>query len=153
MNLILFWTLSIFGTHQLVFAQNCKTVSGPSPNSRCVLPFTYNGRTYYECPVDPEDSTKFWCSTQVDQNGNHISNIGAYGHCGSSCPLEGSSRNLPELPRQSNQCYTVGGPILANPAFFRSNGMAELTLDVQLMLITSQRDGVQPKLTTMAIML
>merc|ERR1719346_385933 len=101
MNLILFWTLSIFGTHQLVFAQNCRTVSGPSPNSKCVLPFTYNGKTYYECPVDPEDSTKFWCSTQVDQNGNHISNIGAYGHCGSSCPLEGSSRNLPELPRQS----------------------------------------------------
>ena len=80
-------------------------MSGPSPNSRCVLPFTYNGKTYYECPVDPEDSTKFWCSTQVDKNGNHISNIGAYGHCGSSCPLEGSSRTLPELPRQSSKLF------------------------------------------------
>ena len=94
----------------LIYFSDCRTVSGPSPNSRCVLPFTYNGKTYYECPVDPEDSSKFWCSTQVDQNGNHISNIGAYGHCGSSCPLEGSSRNLPELPRQSSKFFFITQP-------------------------------------------
>ena len=69
------------------FFSVCTTISGPSTNQRCVLPFKFNGVTHQKCPTDPEDKTKHWCSTKVDQNGQHISGIGAYGNCGPNCPL------------------------------------------------------------------
>ena len=69
------------------FFSVCTTISGPSTNQRCILPFKFNGVTHQKCPTDPEDKTKHWCSTKVDQNGQHISGIGAYGNCGPNCPL------------------------------------------------------------------
>ena len=59
-----------FGTS---FNQICRTVSGPSPNQKCVLPFKHGGKLYNKCPKDPEAPGKYWCSTQTDDKGNHIS--------------------------------------------------------------------------------
>ena len=67
----------------------CKTVSCPQINKKCVLPFTHNGRTHTRCPIDPDDSSKFWCSTKVDNRGNHVVGQREYGHCSPRlCPLE-----------------------------------------------------------------
>ena len=63
----------------------CRTKSGPSPNQPCIFPFTWNGKTYNGCPIDPEDSSERWCSTKVDSNGNHITGQGNWGHCNSKC--------------------------------------------------------------------
>ena len=70
--------------------QQCKTVSGPKPNTPCIFPFKYNGNTYNFCPIDPEDSTKHWCSTKVDSSGQHVAGSGEYGTCGPDCPVEGN---------------------------------------------------------------
>ena len=64
----------------------CKTVSGPNPGRDCIFPFKWNGQTFNSCPVDSDDKSKWWCSTKVDSNGNHVPNQNEYGHCGSSCP-------------------------------------------------------------------
>ena len=71
----------------------CSTVSGPSPFRQCVFPFKHNGFTYYGCPIDPDDRSKRWCSTLVDESGNHIVGKNKYGHCSKSCPIhrDGSS--------------------------------------------------------------
>ena len=38
------------------------------------------------CPIDHEDNSKRWCSTEVDSNGNHIANQNEFGYCADDCP-------------------------------------------------------------------
>ena len=67
------------------------TVSGANPNKPCIFPFKYNGGTYYACTLDNAHFTenKPWCSTLVDNQGNHINGQGKWGSCGSNCPMPG----------------------------------------------------------------
>ena len=67
------------------------TVSGADPNKPCIFPFTFNGETHYGCIWDPNDSSApAWCSTNVDDEGNHIGDQGNWGNCdGSKCPMPG----------------------------------------------------------------
>ena len=67
-----------------------------------MLPFTHDGRTYTKCPVDPDDPSKFWCSTKVDNRGYHVVGQQEYGHCSSrSCALDSNSR--PSRPNTPNK--------------------------------------------------
>jgi len=68
----------------------CKTFGGPDPYRQCIFPFTWNGQTYYGCPVDPENNSYRWCSTKVDGYGNHVTGQGRYGYCDNSCPSHSS---------------------------------------------------------------
>jgi len=56
----------------------------------CVFPFTFNNFTYNGCPADPADETKTkrWCSTKVDETGNHIPGGDDWGYCTKGCPPE-----------------------------------------------------------------
>ena len=39
----------------------------------CIFPFTYAGKTYYNCTHDHSRIFQYfpWCSTKVDRNGKH----------------------------------------------------------------------------------
>ena len=66
----------------------CHTVD----NKPCQFPFRYNGVSYSTCTLKGADDVNSpWCSTLVDNNGNHVSGGGHYGNCGSKCPLSGRS--------------------------------------------------------------
>jgi len=69
-------------------ASLCLTKNGPSSNQPCIFPFTFRGKTYNGCPIDPDDSRERWCSTKVDSRGRHIGGQGNYGNCNSKCPIE-----------------------------------------------------------------
>ena len=60
-------------------------------NIPCRFPFQYNGVAYNGCTLNDADQGKSWCSTLVDENGNHVSGGGHYGDCGPKCPLTGRS--------------------------------------------------------------
>lgn len=63
----------------------CKTESGPDQGNSCKFPFTHNGVTHFSCARWTWQGTnhgKYWCSTKVDRNGNHINGRGHYGFCG-----------------------------------------------------------------------
>ena len=93
--------LCTFYNDYLLFSV-CTTISGPSTNQRCVLPFKFNGVTHRKCPIDPDNSNLNWCSTKIDQNGQHISGIGAYGNCGPNCPLvSGRQHRVEEIRSRS----------------------------------------------------
>ena len=61
----------------------CFTESGPETGKPCAFPFTYKGNTYEKCTEIEHD--QFWCSTEVDDNGVHVS--GKWGNCGKECNL------------------------------------------------------------------
>ena len=73
-------------THSTFYITACTTVSGPNTFAKCVFPFTYERITHWGCPVDPDDSSKRWCSTRTDRKGNHIIGQNEYGHCDITCP-------------------------------------------------------------------
>ena len=61
------------------------TKDSPASEKECVFPFTFNNFTYNGCPTDPTDETKTkrWCSTKVDETGNHITDN--WGYCIKGC--------------------------------------------------------------------
>jgi len=63
---------------------SCVTVGGPSPNKKCIFPFTHGGVVYNECTTAGLGQS--WCSVAVYSNGTHISGQGLYGLCPSTCP-------------------------------------------------------------------
>ena len=54
----------------------------------CIFPFVYLGVTYHTCTDVNDPNSKPWCSTKVDDNGNHVSPGGYFGHCGQDCDQE-----------------------------------------------------------------
>ena len=83
--------------------------SGDDPNKPCVFPFKYMDKTFNSCTTiegDPEvcfsksfighvcyvtfekslSHIQAWCSTAVDENGDH--KLGFWGYCGPGCPTE-----------------------------------------------------------------
>ena len=71
----------------------CINKPGPSEGagSPCIFPFTFLGVSHFGCTAYDEpvaDPQPVWCSTQTDENGVHVNNIGQYGYCGPDCPLD-----------------------------------------------------------------
>merc|ERR1711988_1820909 len=65
--------------------RTCNTVSGPASGKPCVFPFTWQGKTFTSCTKEGDDQGKLWCSTMVDQAGNHVAGQGQYGFCSREC--------------------------------------------------------------------
>ena len=75
-------------------AKKCSTVGGASPNASCVLPFIYDNKEYHSCIYGPFSDGIPWCSTKVDENGNHISKKGHWSYCSDSCAIENRSNTI-----------------------------------------------------------
>ena len=57
---------------------------------RCIFPFVFGEMTYNACTreVSPAINGDPWCSTKVDDDGQHISRQGNWGRCSQACPVE-----------------------------------------------------------------
>ena len=75
----------------------CTTISGPRPFAPCIFPFSYNGIIHWGCPKDPDDSRKRWCSTLVDNSGQHVSGQNQWGHCSITCPIHSSGGGVADF--------------------------------------------------------
>jgi len=89
--------------------KSCVTKGGPAGSGvKCQIPFVFKGIQYWGCPVDLVDASETWCSTKVDDKGNHITGIDAYVFCSSSCPKhkqEKAPDNAPEsCSRPGEEC-------------------------------------------------
>ena len=103
----------------------CITIGGPRPNRPCVFPFQLNGKTYTGCTTDLDDLDNYWCSTDINEFGEHIS--GQWGYCDSLCPKDDEPLADPDIPTFSptrrptsdqNRCITVAGPIVGQACVF-----------------------------------
>ena len=82
---------------RVVFSQPdkiCRTVSGPGAGKPCVLPFVWGGSVREGCISDGDPDNKYWCSTKVDSQGNHIPNSDNWAHCSPECTPVQSSPTL-----------------------------------------------------------
>ena len=65
-------------------------MAGPSAGMNCIFPFKYKGVTHNACTKHGIEDTEYdpWCSTKVDNNGDHIEGGGYWGDCSEECPNE-----------------------------------------------------------------
>ena len=98
---------------------NCKTTGGPAGiGVQCKIPFIWRKNSdhpyvqYWGCPVDPEDPSKTWCSTEIDVNGKHKTRIRAYGFCSNGCPkhkdkpVVGRNNAVETCRRSGEDCHS-----------------------------------------------
>ena len=73
----------------ILVSDSCRTVGGDSPNAPCVFPFVFADTVHKACTRDLDPENRPWCSTRVDEYGNHVeSNPGEWGYCAPECPHE-----------------------------------------------------------------
>ena len=74
--------------------QICITDSGASAHKPCIFPFKFNDVVYNQCTWVSADLTehKPWCSTEVDETGEHKGGRGKWGNCGPGCPIPSDDR-------------------------------------------------------------
>ena len=67
------------------FFKSCSTIDGPGEGSSCIFPFQFEDESHTTCTLAGDSSVhQFWCSTQVDSAGVHVS--GQWGACSKECP-------------------------------------------------------------------
>ena len=76
----------------------CKTSGGPSANAPCVFPFKFRGEIHNECNWDGDSSNGAWCSTLIDDSGQHVGGKGNWGNCGSKCPIPPNPKEITSEP-------------------------------------------------------
>ena len=104
-QLILVCILSHFAVFQLNIGvtngESCNLTNdkGPQKNKTCIFPFTHQGVVYdkcgcilhfnntheQKCKNKRHPRAKFWCSTKVNDKGEHISGGDNYGFCDRKC--------------------------------------------------------------------
>ena len=83
-KLVLIFFTTLLSVHGQL---KCLTTSDSKDSKKpCIFPFKYDGETYFGCPPDPDVRSRRWCSTAVDNRGNHIIGKSKYGFCEESCP-------------------------------------------------------------------
>merc|ERR1712013_155067 len=95
---------------RVVFSQQdkvCRTVSGPGAGKPCVLPFVWGGSVREGCIKDGDPDNKYWCSTKVDREGNHIPNSDNWAHCSPECTTVQSSPGSSSSVQSSSSAFTV----------------------------------------------
>ncbi len=60
----------------------------------CIFPFAYDGVIYNNCTEVNDPDNKAWCSTKVDENGNHVKSGGFWGHCGQDCEKRSTDQRV-----------------------------------------------------------
>ena len=97
-----FELLILLSTSLIVNGQmKCLTTSdSKDPRQPCIFPFKFKGTKYNGCPPYPEVPGRRWCSTAVDNWGNHVTGRFNFGFCEESCPhhKEPKSNYVHNLP-------------------------------------------------------
>ena len=86
------WWQDFYGHLLLISSGNlpngqCFTTNdSPDKNAQCKLPFKFDGVLRQGCITDTDPDDRYWCSTKVDENLDHIPGNGYWGYCDQSCP-------------------------------------------------------------------
>ena len=73
----------------------------------CQFPFTFQGTKYTECTAESDPHDRLWCSTKVDDNGDHVQNEGQWGHCSSECQDTKVTNINMKTQKKGQQCCNI----------------------------------------------
>ena len=62
------------------------TIDSPTKDTPCAIPFKFNGKLKNGCTTETDPDGRFWCSTKVDDNLDHVGGQGFWGYCSDACP-------------------------------------------------------------------
>ena len=78
----------------LFFLEFCSVIEKRGNEFKpCMFPFNYDGGTYDTCTNVNDPDGKLWCSTKLDEYGNHDQSGGYWGHCGQDCTTRPLKQN------------------------------------------------------------
>ena len=77
-----------------------------------LFPFTYKGKMYTNCTLDGDSSGGSWCSTLVDESGNHVGGQ-HWGTCGTNCLISHK-----KIDKEISKCKTIDGPDVKKQCVF-----------------------------------
>ena len=116
---------------------------GPGQGKPCVFPFRFGGTLRSSCitDLDPEvwkprdfllsnlfcTQGKFWCSTRVDEGGNHVTGTGEWGHCSAGCPRERKLSN----PGSSSSSSSSSSSTSSSSSSLSSSGQTSSAFTVE----------------------
>jgi hypothetical protein len=85
------------------------TGSGNSSCGNCVFPFTFMEVEHMGCTTIDGDQNP-WCSTLVDENGEHVTGGGHWEYCGSECPTVAPPTTTTPPPTTTTTPTTTSAP-------------------------------------------
>jgi len=79
--------VAFFAIFHACYGQNCLTTNeGPRKSIACALPWKFNGKLIDGCTTETDPDGRWWCSTKIDENQDHIGGQGNWGYCNLDCP-------------------------------------------------------------------
>ena len=77
----------MFITGTLIDSQCSTTSDSLDKNAKCIFPWKFKGILRQECITETDPDDRHWCSTNVDDDLEHIGGLGNWGFCSpTSCP-------------------------------------------------------------------
>ena len=75
------------GFNNIIECKTLKVKESPRKGMPCIFPFEYEGKKYEKCTK--VQSEKFWCATDVDEDGKYIDGSKSWGYCENNCLKRG----------------------------------------------------------------
>merc|ERR1719210_1519988 len=86
-------------------SRQCNTIE----DKPCVFPFKFKDKTFFGCTIFSDPDDRFWCSTKVDEDGNHVVGQDEYGYCSDECfDKNNSNRRTPSTRKGSSKPKSGG---------------------------------------------
>jgi len=85
--MLLRFLVASFAIFHVCYGQNCLTTNeGPKKSAECKIPWKFNGKIINGCTTETDPDGRWWCSTKIDQDLEHVGGGGNWGYCSPNCP-------------------------------------------------------------------
>jgi len=85
--MLLRFLVTFFAIFHVCLGQKCLTTSeGPKRQTECKIPWKFNGKLINGCTTETDPDGRWWCSTKIDNDLEHIGGGGNWGYCSLDCP-------------------------------------------------------------------
>jgi len=82
------------------------TSEGPKRRTECKIPWKFNGKIINGCTTETDPDGRWWCSTKIDDQLEHVGGGGNWGYCSLDCPGPAPITPKPSSPPKT----AISGP-------------------------------------------